>query len=70
MRLTDSQATALEALHETHARGAKEAGVQGNTLEALANNGLVRTFWTEKPYRRLVGVLTEAGVEERDRRRV
>lgn len=39
-----------------------DGGVAGSTLAALEDRGLVEVRWSEKPYRRMEGRLTPAGV--------
>jgi len=64
-RLSYTQRSALVTLTRFEGRfvGTKESNVMGSTLAALADRGLVELKATTKPYRRLVGRLTPAGVE-------
>lgn len=79
MRLSDTQRWGLERLaaeREQAARtggkvkwiGSKDGGPTGTTLGALTDKGLAEVRWTDRPYRRLVGRITDAGVEELQRR--
>lgn len=66
MRLTATQRRAVVA-GSTQWRGAREAGVLGNTMVALADRGLADVRWKDRPYRRMTYRLTPAGVELRER---
>ena len=66
MRLSPTQKRALGALRPDRALGLKETGVAGDTIVALHSRGLVHFEWTDKPYRRIVGTLSPAGVAKRD----
>lgn len=69
MTLTDVQARAVEVGSAARWLGARETGVQGNTMVALQQKGLAEQREERKPYRRFVYRLTKAGVEEQARRK-
>lgn len=61
MRLSHVQRSAIRAGSPRQWLGARETGVQGNTMVALEQRGLADVREQRRPYRRLVFRLTDAG---------
>lgn len=69
-----SQLAALEQLYDRRAHvqgwiGSLEGGPHGMTIEALERRGLAEAKYIERPYARIVGRITAAGITEVERRR-
>lgn len=64
-QLSETQRRALMRLGALRFGGALELDVSGTTIEALVRRGLAVSALTTHPHRRIVGRLTQAGVELR-----